>query len=109
MPPSVSEQINQAFACITEESLTSTNPRFAEAAKTIIEWRHMAFVAQLAMCHAPRENSRITSRDIFGLPGSATREYAIAKLKAKENGTIASVTCVVAKSMSKKDKKAKEI
>ena len=52
--------------------------------------------------------TRITSRDLFGLPRSATSEEAIAILKAKEDERLVVVVAAAGKKKSAKDKKARE-
>jgi hypothetical protein len=83
----------------TKEELLSENMKMKELGHRIAEWRKAA--PDEVPTQRERENTRITSRDIFGLPGSATGEEAMAILKAKEDERLA-------KKAQDKDKKSKD-
>ncbi len=55
-----------------------------------------------------REDTRITSRDIFGLPGSATSEEAMDIFRAKEDETLEATQVANANKVEEKDKKAND-
>ncbi len=87
---------------MTKESFIASNTRFAEYAKANEESRKSVQIMPPPALREPmRENTRITSRDIFCSPGSATSEVAIARLRAKEDENNAAILVVVSKTMSK--------
>ncbi len=63
------------------EDMVAQQVRMAENAEIITEWR----LATVAEPPEPREHSRISSKNIHGLPGSATGEEALAMLKVDED------------------------
>jgi hypothetical protein len=63
------------------EAMVAQQVRTAENAEIITECR----LATVTEPPAPRENSRVTSKHIHGLPCSATGEESLDMLKAKED------------------------
>jgi hypothetical protein len=74
------------------QDIVMQNLKVMDVVKTISEWRKATVVEEPTQ----RENNRIPSKDVFGLPGSATGEHAMAILKAKEDARIAAATAAAA-------------
>ena len=70
----------------------------------LAEWR----ISRVIDEHAPRESTRISSRDIYGMLGSATGEEAIALLKANNDGKAIAVATANAKKDDAAAKKAQD-
>jgi hypothetical protein len=78
--------------------------RLVEAAMAIGEWRKTSTVEE----DNTNKNNRITSRNIWGLEGSATGDEALEMLKTKEDKRVAAAAAVAAKKDQAKDKRAKD-
>ena len=110
----MSEKEREAFKYATEVmppsgplSLDNVLPEYLKAIefmRIIGEWHRVVTADE----PAPREGSRITSRNIFGLPGSATGEEAMRRLKEKEDEKTAAAAAAAAKKVEKDNKKAKD-
>jgi hypothetical protein len=88
------------------EELVKENNRMREYSKIIAdEFKKSSRVAEETIA---QETGRITSRDIFGIAGSATGKEAMARLKAKDDEKKAAAAATAAKNDDKKEKKAKE-
>ncbi len=94
-----------ASGILDMQALMMQNIRLVEAARVIGE--------SLKASNAEEDNSnnmnnRITSRNIFGLVGSATGEQALAMLKSKEDERVAAAAAAAAKKDQAKEKKARD-
>jgi hypothetical protein len=87
------------------QAVLMQNFRLVEAAKVIGEWKKASTVEEE---NPNNMNNRITSRNIFGLVGSATGEQAMAMLKAKEDERVAADAAAAAKKDQAKDKRARD-
>jgi hypothetical protein len=88
------------------ETIMIQNLRLLDVAKVIGEWISTIIVEEDVETSMAK---RITSRDIFGLVGSATGEEALAILKAKNDKKEAAVVAAAAKKDETKEKRAKDI
>jgi hypothetical protein len=112
--PAMPSEVKEAFDVFVPTSPTETipsyedimkeNKRLREAGKLIVEWRKANVIEQAA----PRDSNRISSRNIYGLPGSATGDEGLAKLKAKEDVKAAAALATASKKEQAKQKKAQE-
>ena len=75
-----------------------------ECGQVLAEWR----ISRVIDEHAPRESTRISSKDTYGLAGSATGEEAIALLKANKDEKAATIVDVTAKKDDVDAKKARD-
>jgi hypothetical protein len=81
------------------------NIRLVEAAKGIKEWKQANTMEE---DNTDNINGIITSRNIFGMAGSATRPGALAMLRAKEDDRLAAVATATIKENQAKDKIVKD-
>jgi hypothetical protein len=112
--PSMPSKSKEAFIVFVPSTPTETTPsyedimnkntRLREARKLIVEWRKANVIEQTT----PREYNRISSKVVFGLPGSATEDQGLAKLKAKEDVKAAAELATISKKEQAKQKKAQE-
>jgi hypothetical protein len=80
------------------------NVRLVEVAMVIWEWRKTSIVEE----NNTNKNNKITIRNIFGQMGRATREQALAMLKAKEDEKVEAGAVAVVKKYQAMDKIAKD-
>jgi hypothetical protein len=90
---------------LDREVIVMPNLRLVEAAKVIREWMGTIITEEDNEANLAK---RISSRDIYGHVGSATRDEALVMLKVKEDGKEAAVAAVAAKKDQAKDKRAKD-
>ena len=90
---------------LSMEEILSDHMRLVEACQIYATWDDMPMVAEDATTAMDR---RITSRNIFGKPGSATGEEAMAMLKAREEEKKAVAAMSAAKKEEQKRKKARD-
>jgi hypothetical protein len=88
------------------QELLQQNMKLRECGQLLVEWRKQSEVEDDD--HAPRESSRITSRDIFGLPYSATGDEAIALLKSNRELKEGKAAASAAKKNEAQAKKAQD-
>jgi hypothetical protein len=89
---------------LTLEKVLLEYIRAVENMHVIVGWQKSVVVGQ----PAPREGGKITSRDIFGMPCSATSLEAVRRLKEKDDDKKAKETAVPLKKELNNNKKAKE-
>jgi hypothetical protein len=89
---------------LTLEKILPEYIRAVENMHVMVDWQKSVFAEQ----PAPREGGRITSRDIFGMPGSATGPEAVRRLKEKDDKQKAKETAAASKKEMNNNKKAKE-
>jgi hypothetical protein len=94
-----------ASGILDMQAMLMQNFRLVEAAKVIGEWKKSSTVEEE---NQNNMNNRITSRNIFGLVGSATGEQAMAMIKAKEDERVAGAAAAAAKKDQAKDKRARD-
>ncbi len=92
-----------ASGILDMQAMLMQNFRLVEAAMVIGEWKKASTVEEE---NPNNMNNRITSRNIFGLMGSATEEQALAMLKAKEDERVEAADAAAKKDQAK-EKKAK--
>jgi hypothetical protein len=87
------------------QAVVMQNIRLVEAAKVIKEWKKAITVEE---DNTDNINGRISSRNIFGMAGSATGPEALALLRSKENLRLEAAAAAAAKKNQAKDKRARD-
>jgi hypothetical protein len=87
------------------QAVVMQNIRLVEASKVIKEWKKATTVEE---DNTDNINGRISSRNIFGMAGSATGPEALALLRAKEDIRLEAAAAAAVKKNQAKDKRAKD-